>query len=83
MPHLGPGPVAGAIGLDHQLALAAGKIREVGSNRQLAHELEAIEPAVAQFLPQAALGLGVILAQRPGAGAGCSGLVGHEFETDG
>ena len=60
---LGFAAVCCAINFDNQLGGAAGKVREVGSEGKLPYELEAIEPAVAQFLPQAALGFGFIFAK--------------------
>ena len=69
MPNLSFTPVRRTINLNNQLRSRAGKIREVWSDWKLPHKLETIEPAAAQFFPQPAFSLSVILAEGAGAGA--------------
>jgi hypothetical protein len=77
MPHFSFAPVRCSINLNNQLGTATREICEIWADGKLPHELETIEPAVAQLFPQAALGLGVILAKGAGAGSRCFGLLGH------
>jgi len=41
-----------SIDLDHQLRIEADEISNVLSNRHLSAELDAVEPSIAQFVPQ-------------------------------
>ena len=71
-----------AVNLNNQLGTAAPEICEIRADGKLPHKLETIEPATAQFFPQAAFGFGVVLAKGAGASSRCFGLVGHEDKTD-
>jgi hypothetical protein len=47
-----------AVDLDDQVALETHEINNVWADRLLASELEAVQPAVTQSLPQSLLGIG-------------------------
>jgi hypothetical protein len=51
------------IQLDDQLPFDAGEVREVTAHRLLAPELVAVEPSIAQGLPQTSFGIGRGFAQ--------------------
>jgi hypothetical protein len=75
--YIGFAPMCRTINLNHQLGSATGKIHEIWPDGKLAHEFETIEPAIAQFFPQAAFGFGVIFAQSTSASPRHFGLLGH------
>ena len=61
------GGVRRPVDLDDELSLPTDQIGEVGSDRLLANELEAAEPAIAKRAPENRFSVGVIRSQGAGA----------------
>ena len=66
-----------AIDFDDQPLLGAEEVDDVGPERHLQAKAQAIELLAAQPLPEIGLGVGAILAQRPGV-AVCQAIVLHQ-----
>jgi len=69
-----------AVGLDDQAMAQADEVDDVAADPQLAAKLEAVEPAVAEELPQQTLGHGRVPAQGASEGE-LSSMVNHKWNN--